>query len=396
MEGQMRILHVLGRLDRGGAETMVMNLYRRMDRSRLQFDFVIHTEDVCDYTAEVEHLGGRIYSMEPFGASTAFSYRGRWRAFFREHPEYRVIHGHMRSTASLYFAEAKRAGLVTIAHSHNTSSGRGLDACVKNILQYPLRFQADYLFACSRRAGEWLYGRRACDKKNFYVLANGIEPQAFQFDAAMRRKMREEMLPGAAGQDVPVFFHVGRLERQKNHVFLLKIMERLVRLYPGAKLWLCGVGPLEGELRDAVQTAHLTDCVSFLGARTDVSALMQAADGMILPSLFEGLPVTLVEAQAAGLPVLMSDVVTREVILTDLVETMPLAASPECWAQAALRMVGRSGAPAQDAREVRRGDYARQVGRCGYDAKKNALWLSKFYEQVWNGRGGSVSKGGGI
>ena len=385
MEQQIRILHVLGRLDRGGAETMIMNLYRHMDRNRIQFDFVIHTEDICDYTEEIERLGGKIYSVKPFGASTALGYPGQWRQFFRQHPEYRVIHGHMRSTASLYLREAKRAGLVTIVHSHNTSSGRGFSALVKNGLQYPLRFQADYLFACSEWAGIWLYGKRACGKPNFSILRNGIEPEGFIFNNGKRQRKRKELLPGSP-ETLPeplVFLHIGRLEPQKNHAFLIEIMQEIVKRKKTAELWLCGVGPLEARLKEQVGKAGLETRIRFLGMRTDVPELLQAADGMIFPSLFEGLPVTLVEAQAAGLPVLMSDRITEEVVLTDLVRTLPLDAGTEKWALLALEMAGRNedvgDAPCRD-----RACYGEVISQSGYNAAENAKMLGEFYEKLWH------------
>lgn len=382
MERPIRILQVLGRLDRGGAETMVMNLYRHMDRSRIQFDFVIHTEDICDYTREVEQLGGKIYSMERFSASTALRYRRQWRAFFKAHPEYPVIHGHMRSTAVLYLEEAKRAGRVTIVHSHNTSSGRGISAAVKNMMQYPLRFQADYLFACSRRAGIWLYGKRACERGNFRILLNGIEPESFRFREEVRSRKRRELFEntimtwksdkGDAVEDMILFLHIGRLEAQKNHGFLLRIMKEIVSLERKAVLLLCGTGPLEPEIKEEIGRYGLESNVYLLGVRTDVPELMQAADGMLFPSLFEGLPVTLVEAQASGLPVLMADTVTEEVVLTDLVRTMSLSEAPESWAGQALNMMSGS-------RKDRTG-YADEVARSGYDVAENARDLGRFYE----------------
>lgn len=390
MSEPIRILQVLGRLDRGGAETMVMNLYRHMDREQLQFDFVIHTEDECDYTQEVEKLGGRIYSVKPFCASTALEYRKQWRLFFREHPEYRIIHGHMRSTASLYLAEAQRAGLVTIVHSHNTSSGSGIAAMVKNVLQYPLRYQADYLFACGRRAGEWLYGKKACDGPRFKLLLNGIETDRFRFREAARMEKRHEL---GIGDEELVFLHIGRMEEQKNHRFLLQIMKEIERMEKKSRLLLCGCGPLEGELR-----AQAAADVCFLGVRDDIPALMMASDAMIFPSLFEGLPVTLVEAQAAGLPVLMSDTVTDEVILTDLVQTMSLRESAHLWAQQALGMAeptwraaeqsvkvaGQIQRAAQQARE--RSAYAQEIRSAGYDVEQSAKWLAEFYLSCQRGQ----------
>lgn len=410
MSEPIRILQVLGRLDRGGAETMIMNLYRHMDREQLQFDFVIHTEDVCDYTEEVLQLGGKIYSMKPFRVSTALAYRKQWRLFFREHPEYRVIHGHMRSTASLYLSEAKHAGLVTIVHSHNTSSGSGIAALVKNVLQYPLRYQADYLFACGRKAGEWLYGKKACDSPRFRLLLNGIETDRFRFLEAVREEKRHEL---GIGADDLVFLHIGRMEEQKNHKFLLEIMREIASMRgknvlqegreSGAcgeqrpvRLLLCGCGPLEEELRAQAAEAGLleedrernglSECrqgehpvsVRFLGVRDDIPALMMASDAMIFPSLFEGLPVTVVEAQAAGLPVLMSDTVTDEVILTDLVRTMSLREDAHSWARQALKMAAEQSPD--------RSSYAQQIRSAGYDVEQSAKWLAFVYLSCQRGQ----------
>ncbi len=386
--GKLHVLHVLGRLDRGGAETMVMNLYRYIDRGRVSFDFVIHTQDICDYTEEVLRMGGHIYSMEPFCASTALRYRRQWRRFFKKHREYDIVHGHMRSTASLYLKEAKRAGMVTIAHSHNTSSGSGLSALVKTILQYPLRYQADYLFACSKPAGIWLFGKAACQKPRFYILKNGIEPEAFRFERQIRQRVRRELLAEESGagqrQDaLRVFLHVGRLEEQKNHRFLLHVMKEIVKREPDTRLWLCGVGRLEEELRSLAKELEIASQVRFLGMRADVPALMQAADAVIFPSLFEGIPLTLIEAQAAGLPVLMADTITEEVALTDLVRALPLSATPEEWAQEALAMLGEGPGAGNGAEiEARRGAYAKLVGDSGYDVAKNAGALTEFYARA--------------
>lgn len=436
MSEPIRILQVLGRLDRGGAETMIMNLYRHMDREQLQFDFVIHTEDVCDYTEEVGELGGKIYSMEPFRASTVLGYRKQWRRFFREHPEYRVIHGHMRSTASLYLAEAKRAGLVTIVHSHNTSSGSGFSAVVKNLLQYPLRYQADYLFACGRRAGEWLYGKKACTAPRFRLLPNGIETDRFRFQSELRAKKRHEL---GIGDEELVFLHIGRMEEQKNHKFLFQIMREIAGMngknvsqegrkseacgeQKHVRLLLCGCGPLEEELRSQAAADGLLEedrecdaaaglpgsgpgeppvSVRFLGVRDDIPDLMMASDAMIFPSLFEGLPVTVVEAQAAGLPVLMSDTVTDEVILTDLVQTMSLQKSADSWAERALEMAGqswqasgRSGQESEAAGQTSRSEgqspdrssYAQEIRAAGYDVEQSSQWLALVYLSCLKGQ----------
>lgn len=385
MKEPVRILQVLGRLDRGGAETMIMNLYRCMDRSRIQFDFVIHTEAVCDYTQEIKELGGRIYSMKPFRASTAAIYRKQWKDFFRKYTEYRIIHAHMRSTAALYLAEAKRAGLVTIAHSHNTSSGSGFSAIVKNVLQYPLRYEADYLFACSRLAGEWLYGKRASESSRFHILHNGIDPKLFQFDETKRREKQREM---QVQEDICVFLHVGRMEVQKNHQFLLRMMKELIGIEEDGKkpqLWLCGMGPLESALKKQAEEENIIPYVRFLGVREDISDLMRAADVFLFPSLFEGLPVTVVEAQAAGLPIVMSDRITEEVILTDLVRVCPLADQRQKERQAVKKWAEEALLAADKSRKERRdrGLYAGRIAEKGYDVRTNADQLAVFYKRLY-------------
>ncbi|MBE5848003.1 MAG: glycosyltransferase family 1 protein [Lachnospiraceae bacterium] len=391
MSEPVRILQVLGRLDRGGAETMIMNLYRRMDRDRIQFDFVIHTEDVCEYSEEVLSLGGRIYSMRPFRGAGVIGYRRQWRTFFAKHPEIAIVHGHMRSTASIYLAEAKRAGVRTIAHSHNTSSGKGIHAFVKNMLQRSIADHADRLLACSLGSGEWLYGPEKCVEPRFAVLPNGIDCTRFTFDPADRDATRKAL---SVSQEQIVILHIGRMEAQKNQAFLLRIaahlMERDGKLPGGVPKYiflLCGEGPLEMQLKEQAAKLELSDAVRFLGVRDDIPHLMDAADLMVFPSLFEGLPVTLVEAQASGLPVVMSDTITDEVVMTDLVTTAPMPGSVTDWLTAIdavrKRLEESQGSPDSEGacndRDAARQAYAGQIKAHGYDVADTAKWLTDFY-----------------
>lgn len=373
MSEPVRILQVLGRLDRGGAETMIMNLYRRMDRSRIQFDFVIHTQDTCEYSEEVLSLGGRIYSMRPFRGAEVIGYRRQWRTFFAKHPEIAIVHGHMRSTASIYLAEAKRAGIRTIAHSHNTSSGKGIHAFVKNVLQRSIADHADRLLACSRGSGEWLYGREKCAESRFAVLPNGIDTARFTFDEEERAKMRQTL---GASSEQTMILHIGRMETQKNQSFLLKIAAGLAargeKTPDGAPKYvflLCGEGPMEPQLQEQATGLGLSDVVRFLGVRNDIPHLMKAADLMVFPSLFEGLPVTLVEAQATGLPIVMSDTITDEVVMTDLVTTAPMPGTVSDW----IKKID-AATPGTE-----RQTYAAQIKANGYDVGDTANWLTDYY-----------------
>ena len=412
----VRILHVLGRLDRGGAEAMVMNLYRAVDREKLQFDFVLHTEEECAYSAEVRKLGGRIFTVPAFSAQTASRYQKAWRELLWTHPEWHILHSHVRSTASLYLPIARKYGMKTIIHSHNTDSGKGLGAMVKSLLQYPLRFQADYLFACSQAAGEWLYGKKACRGKRFYLLKNAIDTGRFAFSEDSRTKKRREL---GIPEQALVVGHIGRFEEQKNHRFLMKIWEAV---NAGFAEWeikqeslgvsevqgklegparecvlLCiGEGVLEPEIRKLAAEKGFTN-VRFLGSRSDVNELLSAMDVFLFPSLFEGLPVTLIEAQAAGLPIVASDTITGEVMVTPLVQMCSLQESAKAWAGKIFQAVGERKKELQMSGEMSGQEIAvsaedwiqerkygsqsaiRRIQAAGYDITQTAAWLSDFY-----------------
>lgn len=372
----IRILHVLGRLDRGGAETMVMNLYRQIDRSCIQFDFVLHTEEECAYSEEVRLLGGRIFSVPAFAAARALHYRHAWEALLAGHPEWKVLHSHIRSTASLYLPIARQQGIHTIIHSHNTASGSGLSAVVKTLLQYPLRFQADELFACSLAAGEWLYGRKACGSSRFHLLKNAIDTGHFAYREEKRKRCREAL---GISREALVIGHVGRFEEQKNHRFLLDIFAAFQQKIPDAVLLLIGEGGLEKAVKHKAEELGLSG-VHFLGVRTDVDELLCAMDVFLFPSLFEGLPVTLIEAQATGLPVIASDTITDEVKVTPLVQMCSPFESAEKWADAVGRIYGEHG---PQSRTEESENAVRAIGQAGYDITQTADWLERFYEAVW-------------
>lgn len=370
----VRIIQVLGRLDRGGAETMIMNLYRNVRRDLIQFDFVIHTGDECDYSREVRDLGGKVYSMKPFTAANAPGYRRQWRDFFIQNSDtYKIIHGHMRSTAALYLDEAKKAGLITIAHSHNTSSGKGFSALVKNVLQRGIPKSSDYLFSCSQDAAYWLYGKRHWEESRHYIIKNAINPESFIFNKEIRDKKRTEL--NISGK---MILHVGRLEEQKNHRFLLAVMRELAKINKDVMLYLCGTGPLEHELKELVQVYGLSSKVKFLGVRTDVNELMQAADLMLFPSLFEGLPVTLIEAQCTGLDVLMSERVDPTVKITTYAMEKNLSDGPLKWALSADEILTKSV-------QKQRTSPIEDIIDSGYDCRENSIWLENFYLSLIKG-----------
>lgn len=332
MGKQVRVLQVLGALEAGGAETFVMNLYRTIDRKKVQFDFVKHIEHKGVFEDEIMQLGGRIYCCPQYNGKNHFAYCKWWNDFLKKHPEYHVIHGHVRSTASIYLKIAKKHGLVTIAHSHNTSNGSGISATVKDILQLPIRHTADYLFACSDKAGKWLYGEMTTKQPNYRMIPNGVNLERFAFNEVNRKKMRRQL---GIDENEFVIGHIGRFTEQKNHKYLLELFAAYRKSDANSKLLMLG----NGELLEAVETQGkelgILDSVRMLGVHNDIENFYQVMDVFVFPSLWEGLPVTLVEAQANGLPCLVSDVITQNVALTDLIQYIPLGESQK-WEQAIL------------------------------------------------------------
>lgn len=367
MSGAVRVLHVVGSMGIGGAETMVMNLYRQIDRQRVQFDFVVHTDQAGAYDGEIKSLGGRIYSCPRYRGVNHLSYRKWWKTFLRDHAEYKILHSHIRSTASLYLPIARKHGLVSIIHSHSTSNGKGIQAAFKDILQLPLRRQADYMFACSEEAGKWLFGKKAVRSERFHVVPNAIDCERFRFDPVLRESVRKEL----GVEESFVIGHVGRLTPEKNHSFLFRIFQELLKREPNAALILLGDGKLRDNLKKEASALGISDRVMFFGARRNVSDYYQAMDAFVFPSVWEGLGIAALEAQASGLPCLIADTVPRAVdIGASLVTFLPLDKPAAEWAG----MI----------HSVQRNDTSQFVRKAGYDIRNNAMAFQRFYEKLSN------------
>lgn len=358
----IRILHVLGGLERRGAETMIMNIYRNIDRETVQFDFVIHTHEKQAYYQEILDLGGKIYHFPAFNGKNLFLIKKLWDGFFKEHPEYKILHSHIRSYASIYFQIAKKHGLKLIIHSHSTSNGKGLTSAVKYVLQLPLRFQADFFMACSTESGKWLYGKNACKKPNYRLIPNGIDIDQFAYSETIAAEYRKSL----GLQDKFVIGHVGRLHKAKNHMFLLDIFAGVCERRPDAMLLLVGDGDVREKIESKIRRLGLENRVLITGTRSDVSNLLQAMDVFVFPSLWEGLPVTVVEAQAAGLPCLISDMITNDVVISESVKRLPIENSKE-WIDAILSV------------DTHRKDVRDKIKSAGFDVRDVAVVLKNLY-----------------
>ena len=356
----IRILHIVTYMGRGGLETMLMNYYRAIDRTKVQFDFLTHRDFRADYDEEIEALGGKIFrlpNLNPFSRS----YLGALDRFFREHPEYRIVHSHLDCMSAIPLKAAKKHGVpVRIGHAHNSNQPRDAKYLLKLFFKRMIAGQATQLFACSEEAGRWMFGNA-----DFRVLNNAIDAGKYAFDADIRSTVRRELgLPA----DALVVGHVGRFDPQKNHRFLVEIFEKMPE---DARLLLVGDGVLRPDVERQAEALGIRDRVLFTGVRTDVDRLLQAMDVFLMPSLFEGLPVSIVEAQAAGLPCLISDKVPIECKKTELVTQIPLDASPDEWAEAVL-----------SAAEAPRENTLAQIREAGFDIRANAEWLQNYYLSV--------------
>lgn len=304
------VAQIMGKWVGGGVESVIMNYYRHIDRNKIQFDFVCDEDSTNIPYDEIENLGGHVILCPPY--QKLAKYLKFLKQFFRE-KKYRIVHSNINTLSVFPLYAAKKAGVpVRIAHSHSTSNQREWK---KNLMKNALRpfskvWATDY-FACSELAGRYLFGNKAFDKGEVKIIHNAIDVEKFKFDPEARKKLRKEI--GIADDDF-VVGHIGRFVEQKNHRFLIDVFAEVKKKKKNAKLVLIGQGPLREEIEQKVKDLGLEKDVFFLGQRSDTNKLYSVFDVFCLPSLYEGLPVVGVEAQANGAPCVFSDRITNEVI----------------------------------------------------------------------------------
>lgn len=233
----IRILHMVSSLNIGGSQNFVMNLYRNIDRSRIQFDFIIDHDEHIYYKSEIEELGGKVYTFPCFKGTNIAEIKKYWKQFFLSHPEYKIFHCHSRSYASIYIPIARKLGIITILHSHSNSNGKGLSAVVKNILQLPLRYQAEYYMACSLDAGRWLFGNGICKSNKFFIINNAIDTVKFAFNEDMRKEIRNNI----GIKDEFVLGYLARVTKAKNPIFVIDVMKELKKNNSKFKITFCWI-----------------------------------------------------------------------------------------------------------------------------------------------------------
>lgn len=370
MSEPIRILNLFTIMNRGGAETMVMNYYRNVDRTKVQFDFLVHRQERGAYDDEIEAMGGRIYRMCPIHPQNFGKYKKMLKVFFDEHPEYKILHSHMSELGCYAFIEAQKRGIkVKICHAHNAPVKGSMTPKEKAQLIFRDYFKkrmlpfTDHLFVCGEEAGNWLYGKE--NSRRFVMMNNAVDAKKFAFSPAARDEIRRELnIDGKFA-----VLNVGRFNPQKNHTFIIDIFKEIKKLHAEAILLLVGNGELENEIRQKVSSLGLQNDVLFLGLRDDVDKILSASDVFLFPSLYEGLPVSLVEAQSSGIKSFISDAVPGQCILTDDVSTISLKETAEGWAKKVAALA--------DGYERR--DRYQDMVRSGFDIKSNTQWLQEFY-----------------
>lgn len=335
----IRIAQILNRMDSGGIEAVVINYYRHIDRSKVQFDFYFASGSRLPQRQELEQLGAGLYPVPPY--SHPISYHKALYTAFKQRG-YQVVHAHLSTMSVFPLFAAWRAGVpVRICHNHSTAHwGEGAKTLLKYILRPFNKLFATDWFACGETAGRWMYGNKAFDAGRVTVMPNAIDTAEYAYDPAAHAALRNELdIP----QDAFVVGHVGRFMYQKNHEFLLRVFFELLKTKPEAWLLLVGEGELEEQVQRQAQTLGLLDKVIFTGARQDVNKLYSVMDVFCLPSHYEGMPVVAWEAQANGLPCVFSANISPEAVKSDGCSRLLIGAPPQKWANTLRKMIRHAG-----------------------------------------------------
>lgn len=341
-----------------------MNMYRNIDRSKIQFDFIVHKEGIFDN--EIKNMGGNVFKLDYINKIGPYSYKKQLEKFFKEHSEYKIIHSHLNQVTGIVLEVAKKCKIpIRIAHSHNTkASGNFITKIYKAHLGKKIKENATINLACGEAAGKWLY-----KTEPFIIIKNGINLEKFKFNNLYREEIRTEL---KIDDDKVIIGHVGRFEAQKNHKFIIDIFNNIVKKNKNYILVLIGTGKLKEEIMVKVKTYGIEENVKFLDVRDDVYKIYSAMDFFLFPSLHEGFPLTLIEAQASGLKIICSDRISENTNITKKIKYISLNKNAEYWANYILNLECTRNA---DISEL----YAQEYGD-----KENAKLLEDVYLSNFN------------
>lgn len=362
-EEPIRVAQIVGKMSNGGVEAVVMNYYRHIDRSKVQFDFFVDEDSTWIPKDEIDSLGGHVYIVPPY--QKLFKYIPALIKLFKEN-DYKIVHAHLNTLNIFPLFAAKRSGVpVRICHNHSTAA-RG--EIKKNILKYSFRpfakVYATHYAACSKHAGEWLFGKKSIESGEVTIFNNAIDLEKFKFDPTARDEVRKEL--GIEGKFV--IGHVGRFCYQKNQDFLIDVFEKVHEQRKNAVLLLVGDGPDRAKIEERVKSNSWRDDVIILGNRGDVEHLYPAMDVFVFPSRYEGLGMAAVEAQACGVRTIVSNSVPRDVILSNYICFIDLNKGADYWSKKIMRSENEA--------------QVELLGEDRFNISARAVELTQYYKKI--------------
>lgn len=367
----IRILQSVANMDRAGIETMLMNYYRHIDRSKVQFDFLCSNSKIGAYEDEIKSMGGYIHRSTGFNPLKYGEYLKYMKTLFQEHPEYKIVHAHNGAFVVYPLYAAKKYNIpVRISHVHSAAFTFDLKWFLKMVCKPFIKKVCTHKYGCGEAACNFYYGENSVRNREAVVVNNAIEIKKYIFNSETREALRLKY----GLKDSVVIGHAGRFMSQKNHEFLIDVFKDLVNQNPKYKLILLGDGPLMNSIRKKVERSGLYNNVLFLGNVNNTNEWYQAFDLFVLPSIWEGLPVVAIEAQTADLPCLFSDSITHEIDITENAHFLSLDKNVREWSNMIISLTKI---------QKERVNRTKDIGNAGYNIEIEAKKLQDFYIKTY-------------
>lgn len=372
MHKPIHVAQIMGRMMGGGVEATIMNHYRFLDHEQVQFDFIAQNDSDNIPADIISKVGGRVYTVPSY--KNLPDYINACEKLFKEiQPD--IVHSNMNALSVFPLRAAKQAGIpIRIAHSHSTDNpNEFVKTAAKTLLRPFSKIYPTHLVACGELSAEWLFGKATVRDGKVHYIRNAVDLQRFVFNEAQRKALRDSI---GVTEDQFVVGQIGRFSAQKNQTFSVDILRRLIRMIPNAVLVFLGIGDTMDAVKEKVTKLGLERHVRFMGLRQDANSWYSAFDALLFPSLYEGLPLTVIEAQAAGLPIVASNHVTDEAFINKpLITTVKLDSSLEIWARALANILS-------NAHNRTIGDYTTILRQAGYEIRDSARNMQQWYQQI--------------
>lgn len=370
MNTPIRILHVVSKMSFGGVQSVIMNYYRNIDRTKIQFDFVVQSDEEFEFNNEIRALGGKIYKVTPLHINRK-KFSNELYNILISNPQYKTIQVHQNYLNIIPLIVSKKAGVKNrISHSHSNYKATSIYKCFQRfIFRNIISLYATKYFACSSSAGIWLHGNKFLNNNKSFIMNNAINMEKFRFDNVSRKRIRKEL-------DIDnkyVFIHVGMFGEAKNHNYLIEIFYEISQYNSEVTLLLLGEGENKEKIHELVKEKGIEDKVIFLGKKNNVNEYFSAADSLIFPSKNEGLPVVVVEAQVNGIKCYVSkEAVPNEIDITNNIKFISIHKNPKYWADNIINEI--------DFDNERKNNVI--IKNNGYDISIQAKRLQNYYEEL--------------